>query len=132
MGGPERRRALSRRSDALFQQRALGLNQAILVSHWRLPGMPSDSGTPAEWLSPYKLVHLHCVCSPDLAAMRFFERKRHPGHLDSRDYSQILASIQEVEKWGILDSGPRLEVDVSAEPDMQALLPQIARIIELP
>ena len=44
------RRRLSRESDVILQQEASNSSGAVLASLWRLPGMPSDSGTPTEWL----------------------------------------------------------------------------------
>jgi len=44
------RRALSRESDAIFQDLAKASEGALLVSFWRAPGMPQDSGTPTGWL----------------------------------------------------------------------------------
>jgi len=87
--------------------------------------MPSDSGTPTEWLPRQGLVHVHCVCPPELAAARFLRRIRHPGHRDSRTSYEVLASIREVEEWGILDLEPRVDVNTSDEPDLQDLLRQI-------
>src|SRR4249919_3490736 len=45
------RRGLSRESDLLFQMEAANSEGAVLVSHWRLAGMPANSGTPTQWLS---------------------------------------------------------------------------------
>ena len=44
------RRKPSRESDLPFREAAESPKGAILVSFWRLPGMPLDSGTPADWL----------------------------------------------------------------------------------
>src|SRR4051794_39257771 len=49
-GNIEWRRSLSRQSDLILQMEAGKLRGAVLVSHWRLPGMPSDSGTPTDWI----------------------------------------------------------------------------------
>ena len=55
------RRALSRESDAVLQREALASTGAVLVSFWRLPGMPSDSGTPTDWLDgpSQRVVNVH-------------------------------------------------------------------------
>lgn len=79
------RRALSRRSDALFQEAAAASEGAVLTSFWHVPGMAEMSGTPTDWvlaLSPM-VVGLHCECPADVAAERFLTRRRHPGHLDA-------------------------------------------------
>ncbi len=97
------RRALSRESDLLFQQEALASEGALLVSFWRLTGMPPDSGTPTGWLSKLSdhLIHLHCCCPPDVAAARFRHRTRHPGHLDdSASGATIQARIQAIANLG--------------------------------
>ncbi|MBV8773919.1 MAG: AAA family ATPase [Deltaproteobacteria bacterium] len=87
VGDAKRRWALGRESDQLFQREAASLDGAVLVSFWRLPGMAADSGTPTEWLeriSNALIVNVQCNCEPETAAERFLQRKRHPGHLDSR------------------------------------------------
>ena len=65
--------------------------------------MPLDSGTPTEWLEDLsgRIVHLHCRCDAELAAKRFIQRQRHPGHLDSeKTVSEIRAGIQGVAGFG--------------------------------
>src|SRR5262245_15783008 len=78
------RRMLSRESDTMLEAQATASEGAILVSFWHLPGMASDSGTPTAWLSKLasRIVNVHCVCEPEIAAERFLRRRRHPGHLD--------------------------------------------------
>src|SRR5438093_420942 len=76
--------------------RAVASDGAVLVSFWHLAGMPADSGTPTGWLSGLsdRIVHVHCICPPEVAAARFFERRRHPGHLDTESsYAQIVANL---------------------------------------
>jgi glucokinase len=110
------RRSLSRESDSLFRAEAAASDGAILVSFWRLPGMPADAGTPTGWLRELseRIVHLHCACSPEIAADRFWRRKRHPGHLDdTRSYPQVLESIQAIAGLGEVEIGPRIDVDTS-------------------
>src|SRR4051794_33653989 len=79
------RRTLSRESDDLLRAAAEASAGAVLTSMWHQLGMAADSGTPIDWipaLSP-RLVHVHCVCSPEVAARRFMARRRHVGHLDA-------------------------------------------------
>ena len=93
IGDARWRRALSRESDLLLQAEATASEGAILVSHWRLPGMPSGSGTPTDWIPKLadRLVNLHCECDAEIAAERFLGRVRHPGHLDSeKSHGEIL------------------------------------------
>jgi glucokinase len=123
------RRALSRESDRLFQTEALQAQGAILVSFWRLPGMKSDSGTPTSWLSESSrdVVHVACICSPEIAAARYFQRKRHPGQLDSvRSREEVLTSIKSISCLGALEIGKCIEVDTSAgHPELNAIAQQI-------
>jgi chloramphenicol 3-O-phosphotransferase len=110
------RRSLSRESDARLQAEATASHGALLVSHWRLAGMTSDSGTPTAWLTELsqRIVHVHCVCQPEIAAERFCQRKRHPGHLDSMSsYADVLASLCTLARLGPLKIGPRIDVDTS-------------------
>jgi hypothetical protein len=118
------RRVLSRESDQILQHDATTSNGAILVSFWRLSGMPEDSGTPCEWLAALsdRIVHLHCVCDPDVAVQRFIGRTRDPGHLDaSRPDGEIASSIRALSTLPPPDLGARIDVDTSAVPDVQKL-----------
>ena len=123
-GGDELwRRALSRQSDALFQTAAMASDGAVLVSHWRLPGMREHSGTPMDWLAPYDLVNIHCVCPPELAAARFGARTRHPGHLDARrTHEELLQQFLALERLGPPPIKPSTVVDTTVVPDLQLLL----------
>lgn len=122
------RRRLSRESDAILAAEGAASEGAILVSHWRLAGMPQDSGTPLDWLSDLSnhVVNVRCICSPELAAKRFFLRKRHPGHLDDdRSFEDVLAGIQAVARLGHLDIGPRIDADTSKDLQLDALVDEI-------
>jgi cytidylate kinase len=122
------RRTLSRESDVIFQAEATAAEKAVLVSHWHLPGMPADSGTPTGWLlePQYQVVNVHCVCGPEVAAERFHQRKRHPGHLDSEaTYPEILAGLRALERLGPLEIGQRVDVDTSQEPRLDAVVRDI-------
>jgi hypothetical protein len=112
------RRALSRESDLILEREATGSDGAILVSFWRVPGMTAESGTPTGWLKSISgtVVNVHCVCDPELAAERFLQRKRHPGHLDSRtSYRELLATFRNLSRLPPLGIGPRIEVDTSQD-----------------
>lgn len=131
-GDVEWRRSLSRESDLVLQMEAATLRGAVLVSHWHLPGMPSDSGTPTGWISKLsdKVVNVHCECPAEVSAERFVNRKRHPGHLDDeRSRVEILASIRGIASFGRLDVGPRIDVDTSQPPDLDVVLCQIRRAL---
>ena len=79
VGNAAWRRALSGESDLILQQDGSSSGGAILVSFWRLPGMPLDSGTPTDWLDApsHHVVNVHCGCELEVAASRFFQRRRH-------------------------------------------------------
>ena len=119
------RRALSRDSDAILQREAMSSNGAILASFWRLPGMPADSGTPTDWLDApsHQVVNVYCVCDTTIAATRFFQRRRHPGHLDGESSSaELLASLRRLSQLPPLNVGDRIEVDTSQEPNVTAVV----------
>ena len=132
MGDSEWRRSLSRESDLMLQTEAATSRGAVLVSHWHLPGMPSDSGTPTGWICRLsnKVVNVSCECPAEVSAERFADRKRHPGHLDDeRSRVEILASIREIASFGCLDVGPRIDVDTSQPPDLDGVLRQIRKAL---
>jgi glucokinase len=117
--------------DGLFDSKGIGdaealrAKGALLVSFWHQHGMPLDSGTSTEWLQSlsHHVVHVHCACEPSIAAPRFAQRNRHPGHLDSqRVYSQILAWIVAL---GELDIGPRIKVDTSDQVSVSTVIEEI-------
>lgn len=125
VGDMEWRRALSRESDAILQAEAIASGGAVLVSHWHMPGMAANSGTPTGWLVQLSnnLVNIHCSCPCDLAARRFVRRERHPGHLDrQRSPDEVLDSIQAIAGSGHLRIARRIEVDTSRTPRLERLL----------
>jgi GTPase SAR1 family protein len=124
------RRRLSRESDALLQARATNSDGAILVSHWRLPGMPADSGTPLHWLPPLSacIVNVECSCPPELSARRFAERTRHAGHLDcARSFADVLKSLWTLAALGPLDIGRRVVIDTTLEPKLDDVIDHVVR-----
>jgi len=124
----QRRRELSRESDALFREAALAADRAVLISFWHLNGMAADSGTPTDWLhgTRHRLVHVHCECAPLVAAERFLNRQRHAGHGDNR---RTLPELHA--EFGMLSSlelpalGPLLRVNTNAGVEPGALVEQI-------
>ena len=95
---------------------------------WRLPGMPADSGSPTDWLDApsHHVVNVHCRCELEVAASRFLQRRRHPGHLDGESSSaDVLASLRQLTQLPSLDIGFRIDVDTSQEPN----LPDVVRAI---
>jgi glucokinase len=122
------RRELSRESDLILRTEAIRSPGAVLVSHWRLPGMSPNSGTPTDWFLELAgtVVNVHCQCAPEIAAERFALRRRHVGHRDGeRSLAEILASIREVAGMGELDLEPRVSVDTSRNPDLDGVLREV-------
>jgi glucokinase len=122
------RRALSRESDLVLQSEAGASPGAVLTSMWWLPGMTADSGTPTSWLLELSnlVVHVRCLCSPEIAARRFMQRKRHVGHLDdSATFEDVLRSLRAQASLGALEIGPRVDVDTTGGCDIDSLVSEI-------
>ena len=132
VGDSSWRRTLSRESDLIFRQESEASTGATLVSHWHIPGMSLDSGTPTDWLAKLstRMVNLHCECPPEVAAARFSRRKRHPGHLDeSMSPMQALASIRHVAALQFPAIARRVTVDTLAEIDLHDLSGKILEVL---
>lgn len=122
------RKVLSRASDTILQRDAALTDGAVLVSFWRVTGMPADSGTPTGWISalPGCVINIRCTCEPEIAAARFLQRKRHPGHLDFNvSYGETLARLRELSRLGPLDLEPSIEIDTSREYNIDELVDNI-------
>ena len=132
IGDDSWRKGLSRESDLLFRERALASKGALLVSFWHVAGMPPDSGTPTDWLSFLwgTIVNLRCVCPPEVAARRFQQRQRHPGHLDHKmSLGDLVTSLQKLDSLGPpLGIGPHIELDTFSEPDLDPILRSLASL----
>ncbi len=117
IGDADWRQQLSRESDRNFERDALGSHFAVLVSHWRPRGSDSTSGTPCEWVSEAfdRIVELFCDCPVEVAAARFGERLRHPGHLDAtRSPSQTEDWLRACARRLPLGIGQLVRVDTTA------------------
>ena len=133
VGDTEWRRALSRRSDAELQRRAESSSGAVLVSFWQQPGMAADSGTPTGWLArlPGALVHVRCDCPPQVAALRFVSRRRHPGHLDAlRSAAQLEDWLESLSRHGPIELAPVVPVETSRETALDAIVDAVVRAFE--
>ncbi len=129
------RQTLSRESDLIFQQESEASTGGLLVSHWRLPGMALDSGTPMDWLAKLsrRLVNLHCDCPVEVAAARFRQRRRRPGHLDvAKSPTEILRSIQMLAGLQPPEIGKRVSVDTSAVINLEDLAGAISKAFDCP
>jgi hypothetical protein len=127
------RRRLSRESDEIFQREAEASQGALLVSFWHLPGMSPESGTPTSWLRSLsnRIVNVHCVCSPEIAAKRYSERSRHPGHLDrQKPYDEILGGLRKISRLPPPELGRRIEVDTSSEVNVNCLAPVVVECLD--
>jgi hypothetical protein len=128
------RQALSRLADESFRTRATSERRAVLISWWRHPRSPSESGTPSDWLPrlPGTLVEVHCVCSPTVAAQRFLARKRHPGHLDSeRSYPRLLEQFNQQATLGPLGVGVLVKVNTDEVVDAAAVLQKVKKAFQV-
>jgi hypothetical protein len=128
------RRLLSRESDEILREEASASDGAVLVSHWRLPGMQPDSGTPTEWLRkiPGRIVNVRCVCDAATAAKRFTQRRRHPGHGDDdASESEVEASIRAVAQLDPLNIGYLVEVDTSQTPNVDHVTSDVRKALSL-
>ena len=119
------RRILSREADDILQREVLQADGAVIVSFWHRPGMPADSGTPTNWLQalPAPLLHVHCVCAPEVAAGRFQRRRRHAGHLDERQsFADVLESLHQLDRLAPLDLHRRIDIDTSQPAPLDEVL----------
>jgi glucokinase len=121
----EDRQRLSRASDAVLQTVALASAGAVLASFWRCEDLSTTSGTPTGWLrgrEPGSVVEVYCRCPADVAAQRFTQRRRHPGHLDSsRTGGGLLAQLESLASLGPWGIGPLVEVDTTGAVDVGAV-----------
>src|SRR5215210_7518714 len=114
VGDAEWRQRLSRSADEVLRKLAEQTAGAVLTSFWRHPRGTGESGTPTGWLSslPGKVVEVHCVCPPEIAAERFSSRERHEGHLDrNKGQDELIVSLTQLAAHGPLGLGPLVNVD---------------------
>jgi len=127
------RRDLSRAADVDFRTRAEGSDGAVLTSWWRHPQSPDDSGTPTDWLARLDgpKVEVYCRCAPALAARRFVERRRHPGHGDGRwSFEELVPRFARQAALGPLGVGLLVEADTGSPIDGKELARQVGASLE--
>lgn len=129
VGDADWRRRLSRESDAQFRRDAGRHRKVVLVSHWRPSGYHADSGTPVEWLAATwsRIVELFCDCPVELAARRFVDRQRHPGHLDrSRSYEEISKWLTDYRQFLPLSLGQLETLDTATGDGVDTVVARLA------
>jgi hypothetical protein len=102
---------------------------AVLVSWWQHPQSNVASGTSPSWLRslPGEVLEIHCKCSPQVAAERFFDRRRHTGHLDTANSKAADLSKFERFVWpGALGIGRVLELNTEQTINFEVLFEQLA------
>lgn len=123
-GDANRRTQLSRDADTHFIRAAQASNGGVLVSFWHRTGMPETSGTPIEWIEALNAptMTVECHCASEVAAERFLQRTRHPGHLDaSRDPASLRDTFRQLESLGLASIGPRVIVDTTQPLQLELL-----------
>jgi hypothetical protein len=105
---------------------------AVLTSFWRNPEMSTHSGTPTDWIAStsQRIVEVYCMCDPQVAAARFVNRVRHPGHLDrAKRIDDILSSFRTVAAIGPLGIGKLLQVDTAKEVDLNSVVGEVKSLL---
>jgi hypothetical protein len=68
----------------------------------------------------------------EVAANRFLQRRRHPGHLDGESSSaEVLVSLRKLTQLPPLDIGQRIDVDTSQEPNLTDVVRALRGALEL-
>ena len=135
IGDADWRQRLSRASDEIMQRLARSSSGVVLTSFWRNSEISSDSGTPTDWIAATsrRVIEVYCVCGPAIAAARFIDRARHPGHLDRvKQLDDVLIRFQDGAGAGPLRIGNVLEVDTSVEVDVDAVVSQVRGLLNIP
>jgi|SRR6185312_765048 len=128
VGDAEWRNRLSRAADVVLQRLAAQTAGAVLASFWRHPRTSGESGTPPGWIAALsgKVVEVHCLCPPEVAAERFLARKRHDGHLDrDKRREDLVADFARLAALGPLGIGPLVRVDTGGIVDLGGVLLQV-------
>ena len=125
VASPDDRGRLSRASDAVMESLAGSSTGAVLSSHWRREELSTVSGTPTAWLRDRPagtVVEVYCDCPPALAAQRFAQRTRHPGHGDGdRTAEDLRAQFEPLAALGPWQIGALVRVDTTRPVDAAAV-----------
>jgi cytidylate kinase len=128
IGDADWRQRLSRASDEIFERLARSSSGAVLTSFWRHPEISRQCGTPAHWIvsASSRIVEVYCACEPEIAAARFVNRQRHPGHLDGAKRAEdVVANFRTLAAAGPLGIGKFLRVDSTNEIDLDMIVGQV-------
>lgn len=131
----DERQRLSRESDRILKATVKKSQGAAVVSFWRGPSTPENSGTATDWISelPGNIMEIYCDCPPELAAKRFIQRERHPCHFDSkRTLEDMHDRFTALSKDGPLGLGKLVRVDTSVEADVAKVARAIKTWVETP
>lgn len=117
LGSPDRdeRTRLSRASDEVLYRLAESSQRSILVNWWNHDSAPQRLRDIAS-----SLVEVHCDCPVEVAAARFQERRRHPGHhdgsLSAEEIKDGITRLRDTYR-GPLRVGDLVRVDMSRPVD---------------
>jgi len=115
---------LSRQADDDMQFVVAQQTGAVVVSFWRREEVSTSAGTPTGWLRWVpNIVEVYCECSPVIAAKRFLERERHPGHGDAnRSPDEITSQFEALAALGPLGIGELVRVNTEHPVDVEAVI----------
>lgn len=117
----DQRALLSAEADEELLRRAAASPRAVLVNWW-------SRASTIDGLRrlPHVLREVWCECPPDLAVDRWYDRDRHPGHLDRLRAPEVrrvmVAALREAGDAPRGLSEPVLRVDTSGEFDPDGLI----------
>lgn len=126
------RQALSREADLAFIDTAQQTKSAVLVSHWRAEDGQTQSGTQTIWIEEHfeQVIEIYCDCPNQVAAQRFYERKRHAGHLDH------LKELAQIQQWFVqyslnlpLNIGELIVLDTENFAYQQGLITEVNALL---
>jgi gluconate kinase len=119
------RKKLSRASDEVLMRLVKHSSGAVVTSFWKNKKMPHDSGTPVDWLAGLsdKVLEIYCFCEPELAAIRFKNRKRHQGHLDeNKQLDDMLINFRTLSEAGPLGLDNVIVVNTGNDYDLNSVV----------
>lgn len=132
LGSPDllERRRLSRASDEVLYALARASPAAVVVNWWD----PASSAARLRAVAS-SLVEVFCDCPVELAAERFVNRARHPGHHDeSRSPAEIAEAVRRTSEAypGPLGVGELVRVDTAAPVDIDAVAGRVLTLLGRP